>query len=159
MSLDSLVDAFFKYTPSQVVERIAQFQRHLADVQTRSRLVLENARRLQDHDAGADLSAFAVEISHLAEQRYRIGLELHRLGIVRTYDRRLATDHLRKSYFDEAQIVFTTLSGSCSRFLLDMNGSRGFDVCIVDEAAQWYCVDRPLASSSSNTCLNRCVQC
>jgi hypothetical protein len=138
MSLDSLVGAFFKYTPSEVDERIEQFQRHLADVQMRSRMVLDNARLLQESNPSPDLSAFAIEISHLAEQRYRIGLELHRLGIVRSYDKRIATDHLRKSYFDEAQIVFTTLSSSCSRFLLDMNCMRSFDVCIVDEAAQWY---------------------
>ena len=139
MSLDSQVDAFLRYSPTQLSSRIAQFQNHRIDVQQRSNAVLGRARVAQLQHAGSmalDLSGFATEITHLAEDRYRIGLELHRLSIVRDYDRGTARDHLRKSFFDEAQIVFTTLSGSASRFLLDMHSTRGFDICVVDEAAQ-----------------------
>ena len=53
--------------------------------------------------------------------RYRIGLEMERLEIVRDNGTEVATALLQQSYIDQAQIVFTTLSGTagCDIFLAD----------------------------------------
>jgi hypothetical protein len=52
-------------------------------------------------------------------------------------DKTFAKDKLQLSFLNEAQIVFSTLSGAGMRILNDLE--RGFDRCIVDEAGQ--CVE------------------
>lgn len=63
----------------------------------------------------------------------QVGFDSHQAGA----DKSTARDKLQLSFLNEAQIVFSTLSGSGMRVLNDLE--RGFDRCIVDEAGQ--CVE------------------
>ncbi|SPQ99256.1 unnamed protein product (mitochondrion) [Plasmodiophora brassicae] len=140
ISLDHLVDAFFRYSKQQLNDRLAVVDQHRKRVAENLRQIHEYALHLQSTGAPCDLSNLAMQITSLAEERYRILLERQRLEIVRDHNRESACTLLQRSFLDEAQIVFSTLSGTASRFLGGGEvPARGFEICIIDESAQ--CVE------------------
>eukprot|EP00474_Spongospora_subterranea_P004152 CRZ04610.1 hypothetical protein [Spongospora subterranea] len=139
ISLDHLVDAFFRYSPAQLKERMILVDQHRKRVGMNLKKMQDYVLHVRATSTPCDLNALAVQITSFAEERYRIGLEYQRLEMVRDNRKEVANARLQESFLDQAQIVFSTLSGTQSRFLAGSGSQRGFDVCIIDECAQ--CVE------------------
>ncbi|KAK9811177.1 hypothetical protein WJX73_008484 [Symbiochloris irregularis] len=115
-------------------------QRQIVESSLRLAVLQANLRSV--HQSGKDTGATEAELAACHNGRDRLVVEVQRLDEVAyrfnatggSFNAKLARENLEASFVAEAEMVFTTLSGT-GRRILEAHGVR-FDTVLVDEAAQ-----------------------
>eukprot|EP00898_Chlorokybus_atmophyticus_P006981 jgi/Chlat1/7284/Chrsp58S06911 len=129
-----------QHLESSIMHQITLIRRELdkiASTKSNQSMAELDPEDLQAVDAARD--SRLQKLAEMQEQRDKVLVELGRLQLIEEHSRlsssrmKLEAD-LEKSYVDEAELVFTTLSSSGRAVFSRI--ARKFDVVIIDEAAQ-----------------------
>jgi senataxin len=145
ISLDTRVENFVKCPPEQLKARLHAISKELALITNHIRQIQDRIRAEKQRDGsynplGSKNNGLAIELVQATEAKLRANTESMRcrwaLEADRTRDssREIATELIRKSFLNQANIVFSTLSGAGQEAVSHLD--NGFDSMVIDEAAQ-----------------------
>lgn len=143
LSLDSQAAEFFRYSKVDLKHRIREHSGKLKQVEQVLDYYQKKAAGIRIHsqfspqETAAALEDVALKFSGAMEDWHRISLEISRCKCVLQSSKEEAMDWIKRSYLNQAQIIFSTMNGSANSLLENLNSD--FDLCLIDESAQ--CVE------------------